>query len=197
MSDVRVITSFSPAGGWDVEASAKLQAFFFDPQASREFARNAFLVQQGNCFVTKACVTFVLLQYQNDLLHLKAASTLNHSLRPSNGFKQIGGMPLGGISASKTSAKGSEDYVAASKESLYYDLLSILHSIPIQCIAVNGPSLVNCVRYVASGLLDTVQLKTEDNMDAEGGVARAQGYLIDFLSILSDIEKNYSLDDDE
>lgn len=87
--------------------------------------------------------------------------------------------------------------MAASKESLYYDLLSILHSIPIQCIAVNGPSLVNCVRYVASGLLDTVQLKNEDGMDEEAGVARAQGYLIDFLSILSDIEKNYSLDDDE
>jgi hypothetical protein len=33
--------------------------------------------------------------------------------------------------------------------------------------------------------------------DEEAGVARAQGYLIDFLSILSDIEKNYSLDDDE
>lgn len=106
-------------------------------------------------------------------------------------------MPLGGLSTSKKSGKESEDYVAASKESLYYDLLSMLHTIPIQCLAVNGPALVNCVRYVASGLLDTVQLKAEDYGEEEAGVARAQGYLLEFLSLLSDIEKNYSLDDDE
>ncbi|KAJ9116939.1 hypothetical protein QFC22_004597 [Naganishia vaughanmartiniae] len=187
----------SPAGGWDVEAAAKIQAFFFDPQASREFARNAFLVQQGNIWVTQQCIRFVLLQYQNDLLHLKAASTLKSSMHATPGFKQIGGLPLGGISTSKKPEEETKDYVAASKESLYYDLLSILHSIPIQCIAVNGPSLANCVRYVASGLLDTVQCKSEYNSDGEANVARAQGYLIDFLSILSDIEKNYSLDDDE
>ncbi|KAJ9113894.1 hypothetical protein QFC19_000088 [Naganishia cerealis] len=206
----------SPAGGWDVEAAAKIQAFFFDPQASREFARNAFLVQQGNILVTQQCVRFVLLQYQNDLLHLKAAAEAatigSHAhggagRARGGGFIPIGGLPLGGISTSSakkpdTDKEETDDYVAASKESLYYDLLSILHSIPIQCIAVNGPSLVNCVRYVASGLLDTVQFKppsaTEDQQ-GEGeasNVARAQGYLIDFLSILSDIEKNYSLDDD-
>jgi hypothetical protein len=191
------VSYFSPAGGWDVEAAAKIQAFFFDPQASREFARNAFLVQQGNIWVTQQCIRFVLLQYQNDLLHLKAASTSKSSMLTTPGFRQIGGLPLGGISTSKKQEEETKDYVAASKESLYYDLLSILHSIPIQCIAVNGPSLANCVRYVASGLLDTVQLKSEHSSDGEANVARAQGYLIDFLSILSDIEKNYSLDDDE
>lgn len=147
--------------------------------------------------MTQQCIRFVLLQYQNDLLHLKAASTLKTSMHATPGFKQIGGLPLGGISTSKKPEEETKDYVAASKESLYYDLLSILHSIPIQCIAVNGPSLVNCVRYVASGLLDTVQCKSEHSSVGEANVARAQGYLIDFLSILSDIEKNYSLDDDD
>lgn len=76
-------------------------------------------------------------------------------------------------------------------------------SIPIQCIAVNGPSLVNAVRYVASALLDTVQGKTVQADSSSSGqtemsasVLRAQGYLIDFLSILSEIEKKYQLDDD-
>jgi len=76
------------------------------------------------------------------------------------------------------------------------------NSIPIQCIAVNGPSLVNSVRYIASALLDTVAVNTETDdkslqMDAEqnNSVLRAQGYLIEFLSILSDIEKHYSWGD--
>lgn len=43
----------SPAGGWDAEASAKLQEFFFDPTASREVAKDAFLVQQGNVYVNQ------------------------------------------------------------------------------------------------------------------------------------------------
>lgn len=176
-------------------------------------------MQQGNILVTQQCVRFVLLQYQNDLLHLKAAAEAATSgllgshahggaSARGGGFIPIGGLPLGGISTSsakkpETEKEESDDYVAASKESLYYDLLSILHSIPIQCIAVNGPSLVNCVRYVASGLLDTVQFKPPSAAEDHQGereasnAARAQGYLIDFLSILSDIEKNYSLDDDE
>jgi hypothetical protein len=81
-------------------------------------------------------------------------------------------------------------------------LRSSVDSIPIQCIAVNGPSLVNSVRYIASALLDTVAVNTENDdksgqMDSEqsNSVLRAQGYLIEFLSILSDIEKHYSWDD--
>jgi len=75
-------------------------------------------------------------------------------------------------------------------------------SIPIQCIAVNGPSLVNSVRYIASALLDTVAVNSEpesksSHLDTEqsNSVLRAQGYLIEFLSVLSDIEKHYSWSD--
>jgi hypothetical protein len=32
--------------------------------------------------------------------------------------------------------------------------------------------------------------------EVSASVLRAQGYLLDFLSILSEIEKNYQLDDD-
>jgi hypothetical protein len=70
---------------------------------------------------------------------------------------------------------------------------------------VNGPSLVNSVRYIASALLDTVAINSsiesdtnksssqqQMNSEQNNSVLRAQGYLIDFLTILSDIEKHYS-----
>ena len=60
-------------------------------------------------------------------------------------------------------------------------------SIPIQSIATNGPSLVHKVRFVASTLLDAVR-KAET---APASAARAHAYLWDFLSILSEIERNY------
>jgi hypothetical protein len=49
----RTMASYSPAGGWDIDAQAKLQEFFYDSKASREIARDAFLVQQGNIYVTQ------------------------------------------------------------------------------------------------------------------------------------------------
>ncbi|KIY71708.1 hypothetical protein CYLTODRAFT_418615 [Cylindrobasidium torrendii FP15055 ss-10] len=82
--------------------------------------------------------------------------------------------------------------VAESREMVASNLLSILHSIPIQSIATNGPSLVHKVRFVASTLLDAVR-KAET---APASAARAHAYLWDFLSILSEIERNYLLDDD-
>jgi len=65
--------------------------------------------------------------------------------------------------------------------------LFIHYSIPIQSIATNGPSLVHKVRFVASTLLDAVR-KAET---APASAARAHAYLWDFLSILSEIERNY------
>lgn len=93
-----------------------------------------------------------------------------------------------------TSLQGSvdESRVAEDRESVASDLLNILHSIPIQSIATNGPSLVHKVRFVASTLLDAVR-KAET---APASAARAHAYLWDFLSILSEIERNYLLDDD-
>ncbi|KAI0081588.1 hypothetical protein K474DRAFT_1656393 [Panus rudis PR-1116 ss-1] len=93
-----------------------------------------------------------------------------------------------------TSLQGSidEQRVAEDREAVASELLNILHSIPIQSIATNGPSLVHKVRFVASTLLDAVR-KAET---APASAARAHGYLWDFLSILSEIERNYLLDDD-
>ncbi|KAF7291687.1 Fumarate reductase flavoprotein subunit [Mycena chlorophos] len=85
-----------------------------------------------------------------------------------------------------------EHKVAEDREAVASDLLNILHSIPIQSIATNGPSLVHKVRFVASTLLDAVR-KAET---APASAARAHAYLWDFLSILSEIERNYLLDDD-
>ncbi|KAF8158300.1 fungal-specific transcription factor domain-containing protein [Crassisporium funariophilum] len=85
-----------------------------------------------------------------------------------------------------------EMQVAEDREAVASDLLNILHSIPIQSIATNGPSLVHKVRFVASTLLDAVR-KAET---APASAARAHAYLWDFLSILSEIERNYLLDDD-
>ncbi|KAJ7696030.1 fungal-specific transcription factor domain-containing protein [Mycena rosella] len=86
----------------------------------------------------------------------------------------------------------NEQKVAEDREAVASDLLNILHSIPIQSIATNGPSLVHKVRFVASTLLDAVR-KAET---APASAARAHAYLWDFLSILSEIERNYLLDDD-
>ncbi|KAI0338895.1 hypothetical protein BDW22DRAFT_1415318 [Trametopsis cervina] len=93
-----------------------------------------------------------------------------------------------------TSLQGSVDdaRVAEDREAVASDLLNILHSIPIQSIATNGPSLVHKVRFVASTLLDAVR-KAET---APASAARAHAYLWDFLSILSEIERNYLLDDE-
>ncbi|KAI0789625.1 fungal-specific transcription factor domain-containing protein [Abortiporus biennis] len=93
-----------------------------------------------------------------------------------------------------TSLRGGvdESRVAEDREAVASELLNILHSIPIQSIATNGPSLVHKVRFVASTLLDAVR-KAET---APASAARAHAYLWDFLSILSEIERNYLLDDD-
>jgi hypothetical protein len=38
---------------WDVHASADIQNLFFDPKAPKAIVRDAFLVQQGNIYVTQ------------------------------------------------------------------------------------------------------------------------------------------------
>jgi len=93
-----------------------------------------------------------------------------------------------------TSLQGRIDrhQVAEDGAAVASDLLHILHSIPIQSIATNGPSLVHKVRFVASTLLEAV-CKADT---APASAARAHGFLWDFLSILSEIERNYLLDDD-
>jgi hypothetical protein len=66
-----------------------------------------------------------------------------------------------------------EGRVQQDRETIASELLNILHSIPIQSIATNGPSLVHKVRFVASTLLDAVR-KAET---APATAARAHAYL--------------------
>lgn len=40
---------------WDAHASADIRSLFFDPKASRAVAKDAFLVQQANIYVTQVC----------------------------------------------------------------------------------------------------------------------------------------------
>lgn len=84
-----------------------------------------------------------------------------------------------------------EKRISEDRQAVASRLLIILHSIPIQSIATNGPSLVHKVRFVASTLLDAVR-----KAETPASAALANGYLWDFLSILSEIERNYLLDDE-
>lgn len=74
-----------------------------------------------------------------------------------------------------------EQVVAEGREAVASDLLNVLHSIPIQSIATNGPSLVHKVRFVASTLLDAVR-KAET---APASAARAHAYLCEFCLLKS------------
>ncbi|KAL5524471.1 hypothetical protein ACEPAF_9611 [Sanghuangporus sanghuang] len=147
---------------------AEVKDFFDNPNASRANAMNAFLVMQANLYVTQQLVRFVIEQYRDELIA---------QLRGTNDARAI---------------EEHEQAVAEGREAVASDLLNVLHSIPIQSIATNGPSLVHKVRFVASTLLDAVR-KAET---APASAARAHAYLWDFLSILSEIERNYLLDDD-
>ncbi|KDQ20786.1 hypothetical protein BOTBODRAFT_50846 [Botryobasidium botryosum FD-172 SS1] len=150
---------------------AEVKDFFDNPNASRENASNPFLVMQANLYVTQQLVRFVIEQYRDEL---------TTSIRAQSGD-----------AAAETELQ-QRSWNSDDREAVASDLLNILHSIPIQSIATNGPSLVHKVRFVASTLLDAVR-KAET---APASAARAHAYLWDFLSILSEIERNYLLDDD-
>jgi hypothetical protein len=146
---------------------AEVKDFFDNPKASRANALNPFLVMQANIYVTQQLVRFVIEQYRDEL-EIQIRGTTNEQRITD------------------------EQRIADDREAVASDLLNILHNIPIQSIATNGPSLVHKVRFVASTLLDAVR-KAET---APASAARAHAYLWDFLSILSEIERNYLLDDD-
>ncbi|CCO26303.1 hypothetical protein BN14_00323 [Rhizoctonia solani AG-1 IB] len=153
--------------GFRKAAFAEVKDFFDNPNASRANATNPYLVMQANLYVTQQLVRYVIEQYRDELVtSMRQNSTDNFDA---------------------DLLRNSED-----REQIAIDLLNVLHSIPIQSIATNGPSLVHKVRFVASTLLDAVR-KAET---APASAARAHAYLWDFLSILSEIERNYLLDDD-
>lgn len=82
---------------------------------------NSFMVMQGNILVTQQVVRLVLLQTRESLL--TQLSALTH-------------MPLQGVGglAGVQSNESAEDIAC--------DLLDGLNSLPEECVATNGPSLV-------------------------------------------------------
>ncbi|KAG8936391.1 hypothetical protein FRC02_002615 [Tulasnella sp. 418] len=146
--------------GFTKHAFAEVKEYFDNPTVSREAASNPFLVMQANLYVTQQLVRFVIEQYRDELV---------------TSMRESGEAPM-------LPERSLED-----REAVASDLLNVLHSIPIQSIATNGPSLVHKVRFVASTLLDAVR-RAET---APASAARAHAYLWEFLSILSEIERNY------
>lgn len=154
----------SPSREFAKDAEQVLQELFFDPKASREYARDAYLVQAGNIYVNQVSrsglvvalkdpgfltkgtklalqqlARFVLLQYQNELIGLKNAyeSRASRVGPPHKGWINAGGMSIGGVVAEPASQERLppgpnsrstvEGHLAANEETLFYDLLTVLH----------------------------------------------------------------------
>ncbi|KAG9011693.1 hypothetical protein FRB94_007926 [Tulasnella sp. JGI-2019a] len=163
--------------GFTENAFQEIKEFFDSPNAHKDDASNPYLVMQANLYVTQQLVRFVIEQYRHELITLMRENMSDSS-------------QIGSLAAAAELAKGG--WTSEEREAVASDLLNVLHSIPIPAIATNGPSLVHKVRFVASTLLDSVR-KAET---APASAARAHAYLWDFLSILSEIERNYLLADD-
>ncbi|KAH9925558.1 fungal-specific transcription factor domain-containing protein [Fomitopsis serialis] len=168
----------------------EVKDFFDNPNASRANALNPFLVMQANVYVTQQLVRFVIEQYRDELI-----TSLQGNIdeqRVAEEREAVASELLNILHRSVVLRPSVPGLVATA--SLTYGSLTTpgSHSIPIQSIATNGPSLVHKVRFVASTLLDAVR-KAET---APASAARAHAYLWDFLSILSEIERNYLLDDE-
>ncbi|GHJ86157.1 hypothetical protein NliqN6_2559 [Naganishia liquefaciens] len=80
-------------------------------------------------------------------------------------------------------------YGTETLESICHDLLHVLRSIPIECIAANGKPLCQKVRYIVSGLLDPEANEGRILIDT-----RAQQDLLDFLHLMSEIDKYATLE---
>ncbi|KAF5373732.1 hypothetical protein D9758_000799 [Tetrapyrgos nigripes] len=72
------------------------------------------------------------------------------------------------------------------RELVMEDLLRILHGVPIQAIAANGPAICHKIRYVASALLPELDSQSENQ-------TKTQQYLFEFLNVLTEIEKQFSV----
>ncbi|KAK4684597.1 hypothetical protein P7C73_g5576, partial [Tremellales sp. Uapishka_1] len=157
-----------PDAEWKFNIQQDLHSFLHENKPRMPV--NSFLVMQANILVTSQLVRLVLLHTQGRLLERLAFAT-------QTPIDRLGGHMEGCIQTS--------DFA----EDLTCELLDGLHSLPIECVAVNGPSCVQKIRFVASHLLDNsavISTKT----------ARAKDLLMEFLRILSVIESMYNFDHD-
>ncbi|OCF71847.1 hypothetical protein I204_07107 [Kwoniella mangroviensis CBS 8886] len=150
--------SASPAVGWESKLLARFVDFFSNTPSDRAHALNSYLVMQGNILVTQHVLRLVLLQTRQALLAQLALFT---PMLPS---------PMGPEESAKNIA---------------CELLDGLNSLPVECVATNGPSLVQKVRFVGIHLMDA-------SSDPTGPQSHSQKLLMQFLSVLSVIEGMYT-----
>ncbi|WRT65290.1 uncharacterized protein IL334_002233 [Kwoniella shivajii] len=147
---------------WGQDILAQLDLYFTQAYQTRSMAKESFLVLKGNIYITHALARYVLLKCRDEVVEL---------VHPSGEASTTVTVKMVSLFTD-----GKDKY-----ENIVLDLLKALHNIPIQNLAVNGPSLVNKVRYVAVSLLDA--------LDASNPVSAEGAYLLDFLGILSEIEQ--------
>ncbi|OCF35466.1 hypothetical protein I316_03018 [Kwoniella heveanensis BCC8398] len=136
--------SASPAFDWETKLRDRF-IDYFRSAADGAHALNSFLVMQGNILVTQQVVRLVLLQTRQALLAQLAMYT-----------------PI--MPALELQDEQAEDIAC--------ELLDGLNSLPVECVATNGPSLV------------------------QKGATKSQKLLMQFLSVLSVIEGMYSFGKD-
>ena len=165
----------------------QLHDYFSNPTPNQFDAKDAYQVCQGNLHVTMAWVRFVLVGYREELLNLSGPPGTPSRTGACTRALACRAQTLTGTCVTPTAAaermslnlEGSND----SREVIAVDLLNTLHSIPMQSLAVNGPSLVQKTRFVAAMFLETPATESDDAR------ARISAYLFDFLTVLSEIEK--------
>ncbi|ORY23040.1 fungal-specific transcription factor domain-domain-containing protein [Naematelia encephala] len=153
----------SPAQDWEAKLQGRFLDFFHSA-GDTSHALNSFLVMQGNILVTQHVVRLVLLQTRESLFQQLAMIT------------QMPLQGVGGLAGQQTS-EAAEDIAC--------ELLDGLNSLPVECVATNGPSLVQKVRFVAIQLM-------ECSISPSPTTARAQKLLMQFLSVLGVIEGMYT-----
>ncbi|KAL7423959.1 hypothetical protein Q5752_001544 [Cryptotrichosporon argae] len=163
---LRIQTSYnskvnSPGLDWNDKFHQGVKDFFAGPAEQV----NSFLVMQGNILVTQQVVRLVLLETHEALTQQLA------------GLELVPAETLG-VGA----AGGGADDMA---EDIACVLLDGLKSMPIECVAINGPSLVQKVRFIAIRLMEGSTSPTPQAI-------RAQNLLLQFLSVLAVIEGMYS-----
>ena len=113
---------------------------FFDPKAPKAIVRDAFLVQQGNIYVTQVCpfdsaydyadgkqmARQMLLQYRDELLALQA----NELALESSGDS-------GMMSSGRRMAEWTKTLIPDDKDQIASDLLTVLQKIPISVIGTS------------------------------------------------------------
>ncbi|ODN98524.1 hypothetical protein L198_03770 [Cryptococcus wingfieldii CBS 7118] len=147
-----------PAHDWESKLYSKFVEFF-NTGGDSAYALNSLLVLQGNILVSRQSLRLLLLQTRQSLLRQLAVIT--PMIPQSMGYEE-------------------------TADDIARELLDGLNSLPVECVATNGPLLVQKVRFVAVHLMDSPNAGpgSEDN--------QAQTLLVQFLSVLSVIEGMYS-----